>query len=402
MSQSFDAQRSMLGVLRVPRFRRLFLSHTISLLGDAFTWVGLALLAYELAGSESAIILGSALTLRVVAYVAVAPWAGALADRLDRRRIMIGADLVRMAVVAGLVVATEVWQVYALMVLLNIFTALFRPAFEASIPATAGAANTSRAIALSGATTELLGVLGPGIAGGIAALAGARWLFAVDAASFLLSGLMLLALRLPPHDAAASSGSWLGQTLEGTRLLWRVSSLRLALGLELAAAVSGAIILVNSVQLVRGVLDEGEAEYGWVMMGLGLGATVAALVFPRLSAWRRGTMIAGAAISALALVPVPLVGWVGVAMLWAIAGIGQNWVNLGAQTMIAEEFEPGVLGRVYGAHFAWSHLWWVGAYPLAGWLGSAHGVESFTIGGVIALVLTALVVVPLPFFARSR
>jgi MFS transporter, NRE family, putaive nickel resistance protein len=392
---------SIFGVLRIARFRRLYISHTVSLLGDAFTWIGLALLAYQLAGAESSIIVGSALTLRVIAYVVVAPGAGALADRFDRRWIMVAADLVRMLVVAGLFFATEVWQVYALMFVLNVFTALFRPAFEASIPETAGAADAPRAIALAGATTELLGVLGPGIAGGIAALVGTRWLFAIDAASFLLSGLVLLTLSLPRHDAETTPGTWLAQTLEGSRLLWRPPALRIVLGLELAAAISGAIILVNSVLLVRGVLREGESEYGWVMMGLGLGATLAALIFPRLKPWRRTVMMGGAAVSALALLPVALMGWTGIVALWALAGIGQNWVNLGAQTIIAEEFAPGVLGRVYGAHFAWSHLWWVGAYPLAGWLGSAFEVDAFAIGGAIALVLTG-VVIALSMVARRE
>jgi NRE family putative nickel resistance protein-like MFS transporter len=126
-------------------------------------------------------------------------------------------------------------------------------------------------------------------------------------------------------------------------------------------------------------------------MGFGLGATLAALLFPRLRRWRLGLMVAGAAISALALLPVPTMGWVGVAALWALAGAGQNWVNIGAQTLIAETFEQGVLGRVYGAHFAWSHLWWVGAYPIAGWLGARFAGAAFPYGGAIALALTVLI-----------
>lgn len=387
---SVASANGIFSVLLVGPFRRLYASHTVSLLGDAFTWIGLALLAYRLAGSESAVILGSALTMRVVAYVVVAPWAGALADRLDRRWLMVMADLVRMVVVAGMIIAFEVWHVYVLMLVLNVFTAIFRPAFEASIPETAGPENTPRAIALAGATTELLGVLGPGIAGGIAALVGAKWLFAADAVSFLLSGLLLLGLPLQRQAVASKDTSWFAQTREGTLRLWGAGPLRLALGLELVAAISGAVILVNSVLLIRGILGEGDAQYGWVMMGLGFGATVAALVFPRLKPWRRMVMICGALLSSIALLPAALVGWVGVAALWAFAGVGQNWVNLGAQTIIAEEFEPEVLGSVYGAHFAWSHLWWVGAYPIAGWLGSTYAHGAFLFGGSIALGLAAL------------
>ena len=69
-------------------FRRLYLSQTISLLGDAFTWVGIALLAYQFGGNHSAAILATALTLRVSAFIFFGPYAGVLADRIDRKKIL--------------------------------------------------------------------------------------------------------------------------------------------------------------------------------------------------------------------------------------------------------------------------------------------------------------------------
>ncbi len=74
--------------LRDKVFRRLYLSQTISLLGDAFTWVGIALLAFQFGGQNSAAILSTALTLRVTAFILFGPYAGVLADRIDRRKIM--------------------------------------------------------------------------------------------------------------------------------------------------------------------------------------------------------------------------------------------------------------------------------------------------------------------------
>lgn len=74
------------GVLRNPRFARLYAAQTVSQVGDALTWVALALLAYELAGANAAVVLGVALTLRVGAYVAISPWVGVLADRPQRSR----------------------------------------------------------------------------------------------------------------------------------------------------------------------------------------------------------------------------------------------------------------------------------------------------------------------------
>jgi NRE family putative nickel resistance protein-like MFS transporter len=76
------------GALRDKIFLKLYLSQTISLLGDAFTWVGTALLAFQFGGNHSAAILSTALTLRVTAFILFGLYAGVLADRIDRKKIM--------------------------------------------------------------------------------------------------------------------------------------------------------------------------------------------------------------------------------------------------------------------------------------------------------------------------
>src|SRR5829696_7505168 len=115
-------------------FRRLYLSQTISLLGDAFTWVGIALLAYQFGGDQSALILSTALTLRVTAFILFGPYAGVLADRIDRKKILYTTHFVRMAIVGCLPFVTAAWQIYVLIFFLNIFNAFFTPAYKAAIP----------------------------------------------------------------------------------------------------------------------------------------------------------------------------------------------------------------------------------------------------------------------------
>ena len=239
---------------------------------------------------------------------------------------------------------------------------------------------------LSSATNELLGVLGPGIAGGVAAFLGTRDIFFIDAATFLLSGVLIFTLpaRLQNEDASAADEQrvTVAAVLEGTRLLWKNTVMRYALLLELVAAMSGALILVNTVGLVRGQLHRPEAQYGWVMAAFGVGATVAALLVGVLTKRIRHTtfVVVGAALTSLAVLPANHVG-LGVLMgLWLLAGAGQNWVNLSTQTLIAEQTDEAHQGRVYGAHFAWSHLWWAFAYPLAGWLGTHFAHASFSWG----------------------
>ena len=169
--------------------------------------------------------------------------------------------------------------------------------------------------------------------------------------------------------------------------------MRRALLLELVAALSGALILVNTVGYVRGTLKMSEPDYGWVMTAFGVGATLAALAVGIFDSKRsvRRLLLVGASLTSLAVVPAGHSGFVLLLVLWLLAGAGQNWVNLGAQTVIANETEKTHHGRVYGAHFAWSHLWWAFAYPIAGLLGERAGRNSFLIGGGVSIAILLLV-----------
>lgn len=380
--------------LRNPAFAQLYAAQAISLLGDALTWVALALLAFELAGEGAGAVLGAALTLRVTAFVLFSPLGGALADRISRKSLMVLADLARVVIIGLMPLVTEVWQVYGLMFLLNMCTSFFTPAFQASIPQVTGKDDYPQAIALSGATTELLGVLGPGMAGGLAALMGARSLFWLDAATFMLSALLILTLKanLQLENQESTATTW-ADVREGSTRLWGDTPLRYALLLELVAAISGAWILVNTVVQVRGQLEQGEVAYGWVMAIFGVGATLAALAAGALDRQvpRIRLVLMGAVLTTVAILPANWVALAPLMVLWFVAGVGQNWVNLPTQTLIADRIPGELQGRVYGAHFAWSHLWWVFSYPLAGWLGSALPQSSFLSGGLVGLGLLLVI-----------
>jgi MFS transporter, NRE family, putaive nickel resistance protein len=156
--------------LRNLTFARLYLSQTINLVGDALTWVGLAFLAFELAGQDAGGILSIALTLRVTAFVLLSPLAGALADRRNRKSIMLFTHLGRMGLVCLLPFVTQTWQIYSIILLLSGFSAFFTPTYTATIPLVTGKEDYPQAIALSSATHQLLGILGPGLVGGVAVL----------------------------------------------------------------------------------------------------------------------------------------------------------------------------------------------------------------------------------------
>jgi MFS transporter, NRE family, putaive nickel resistance protein len=384
--------------LQNPTFARLYSAQITNLLGDALTWLGLALLAFELAGENSAVVLSAALTLRVTAFVLLSPFAGVLADRLERKTILVTTHLARMFIVSLLPFVNAVWQIYAIVFALNVFYAFFTPTYQATIPLVTGREDYPQAIALSSATFQLLGVLGPGMAGAIAAWVGARQVFFLDALTFLMAAVLIVTLPTQLRvehttDRDRPSGRTWQEVKEGTTRLFGNHYLRYALAMQLVTSVMGAQILVNTVGYVQGTLNLSSVQYGWVMAALGIGATLAAAAVGSLEQhWARTRVILlGAVILMIALLPASYVGLSLLLLLWLVAGAGQTLVNVTTQTLIADHTPTEFQGRVYGAQFAWSHFWWVLSYPLAGWSGSHQQQMPFLYGSLIGLVLLVVV-----------
>jgi MFS transporter, NRE family, putaive nickel resistance protein len=389
---------SWLQGLKNPIFARLYLAQTINLVGDALTWLGLALLAFELAGAQAGTVLAGTLTLRVMAFVVLSPIAGAIADRVDRKGMMMTTHLARMVIVCLLPFVTQIWQLYAIVLSLNVFYAFFTPTYTATIPLVTTEAERSQAIALSSATYQLLSVLGPGLAGSIAAFVGTRPVFFLDGITFLIAAILIF--RLPGQLMVAQhqqTTKTMSRTLQdirtGTRCLFLDPPIRYALALQLITAIAGAEILVNTVGYVQGTLHLGKVEYGWVMAAFGIGATLASIGLGHVPQKTNSIFwtSVGAFLITLGLLPANLADLSGLLLLWVIAGVGQTLVNVPTQTLIADRVAVEVQGRVYGAHFAWSHLWWGFSYPLAGWMINHFPAQNFFYSSLIGFVLLAIV-----------
>jgi NRE family putative nickel resistance protein-like MFS transporter len=388
-------------------FFKLYLSQTISLLGDAFTWVGIALLAFQFGGEHSAAILSTALTLRVTAFIIFGPYAGVIADRIDRKKIMYITHFVRMAIVGCLPFVTAAWQIYLLIFFLNIFNAFFTPAYQAAIPQSITTKKSySSGIALSNATNQLLAVLGPGLAGAVAAWLGAREIFFVDAASFIIAAVFILSL--PPLLVAKTGKRKIIQAkiytdiLKGTRLLFTNNAIRFALLIELVSAIAGAQILVNTVGYIKGQLHLTDKHYGYVMAAFGIGAAIAAFASGNFdkSKNRIASLLIGGGLICVSIAFGNYVDFITFFILWLIAGFSQTLAEMPSQILIAEKIPKEEHGKVYGAHFAWSHLWWAFAYPIAGFTGTRFQNKEFLIGAVISMVL--FVLITLIFYPRKN
>jgi NRE family putative nickel resistance protein-like MFS transporter len=382
----------------------MYLAQAVSLFGDAFTWLGLALLSYQFGPQRSAVILSTALTLRVMAFILFAPIAGVWADRANRKTIMVGTHFARMAVVACFPFVTQEWQLYALVFLLNIFYGFFSPAYRAAIPGTVPEQDYRPAVGLSAATFQLLGVLGPGVAGIFAAWIGPREIFLGDAASFLIAGVLLLSLpsNLGSAKKESAGSAWTAwrEVWEGMSLLFGHPYLRLALAAELLTAIAGAQILVNTIGHVKGEMGLDDQHYGWVMSALALGAALAAFLSGRLdrSPSRRSSLVLGTAMLGLAVAAAGQASFAWLLLLWLLAGAGQSLAEIPSETLIGESIEHRHQGKVYGAHFAVSHLWWAFSYPIAGRLGQLYPKQAFAWTGSFVLGLCLL----LGLWARAQ
>jgi MFS family permease len=197
----------ILSALESSRYRRIFAGQLVSQLGDWLDFVGLlTLVAYTWKGGPAG--LAAVTVSQALVYLLVAPVTGVLADRLPRRVTLVGSDLARAAIVLCYLLAPNIPVLLALMVVKVCFSTLFNPAEAAVIRETVPEDKLLQANALSELTTQVTKIAGPAIGGVLVVTVGVHATFVGDAASFLLSAVVLSTLRfarIEPEEREAST-----------------------------------------------------------------------------------------------------------------------------------------------------------------------------------------------------
>ncbi len=391
----------MLSPLSSPTYRRLFSAQVIALVGTGLTTVALSLLAYDLAEGNAGAVLGTALAIKMVAYVGVSPLAGSVAQRLPRRATLVSLDLVRAGGVACLPFVGEVWQVYALIFVLNAASAGFTPTFQATIPdILPDEGRYTRALSLSRLAYDLENLLSPALAGALIALTSYHWLFVGNAAGFIVSALLVLSVTLPTPSRGLETPGVLEGTVAGLRSYLATPRLRGLLSLNLAVAAGSAMVIVNTVVYVRETLERGETAVAVALAASGAGAMAAALALPRLleKVSDRPAMLGGGSlIGAGLLAGLVSPGFAAFLALWFAVGVGLSLVQTPTGRLLRRSAAPEHRPALFSAQFSLSHACWLLTYPLAGWIGSAYGLSvAFVVlaGLAAASVLAAALLWP--------
>lgn len=387
----------MLAVLRDVTYAKLFSAQVLALLGTGLLTVALGLLAFDIAGDAAGAVLGTALTIKMVAYVGVAPLMAALVDRLPTKAVLVGADLVRLSIALLLPLVTDTWQIYLLVFVLQSASATFTPAFQSVIPAVLPEPRDyTRALSLSRLAYDLEALLSPAIAAALLTVVGYGNLFVGTAAGFAASAALVVATRLParPVDPAPPT---LWQRLPlGVSIFARTRTLRFLMITNVVVAAGTAIVLVDSVVYARSVFGLDDTALALALACYGLGSLAVALNVPRIVE-RVGvirTMTAGVVVIAAGLVAAVAVtvvatvtgaGWFALLAVWATLGAGTSLVNTPSSRLLADASTPQNRNLVYTAQFALSHACFLIAYPIAGWLGAVSLTAAAGVLTVLAL-----------------
>lgn len=377
----------MLKTLRDPTFRHLFAAQVVALVGTGLATVALGLLAWQLAGDNAGAVLGTALAIKMVAYVTLAPVAAAIAERLPRRAFLVALDLIRAGVIAFLPFVDQVWQVYVLIFFLQAASAGFTPAFQAVIPdVLKDEDDYTNALSLLRLAEDLEQLASPMLAALLLTVVSFPVLFAGTTLGFVASALLVVTARLPDPVRGEDSHFWADVT-KGIRIYTRTPRLRGLMVMEAAVAAAGAMVYVNTVVLVQARLGLGEEAVALVFAGFGAGSMLAAFLLPRIlnRLEDRSVMISGAALMVAGVALVPLVGSLpALIALWVVIGFGFSLTQTPIGRIINRSAREADRGAVFAAQFALSHACWLVTYPLAGWVGAGAGLS------VAALVLAAI------------
>lgn len=393
MTRSPSPRVGLRAVFAHPGYRRLWSARTVSQAGDVFATVALALLVFDLTGTALGV--SAVVFAEIIPVLLLAPMAGTLVDRLPRVAVMVAADVWRAALAAALIfVGHNVVAVYAIAVGLSVGAVLFNPAANSALPTLVEdeelvAANSgiwTAAVLSQIALAPLAGILYTAL--------GAAPAFGINAASFALSAIVLLGLRLPASPARTERRGFFADAAAGVRLLGADRLLR-ALGAgQLLAALSAGATSALLVVLARDHLALPASGYGLLLGAIGIGAALGPFLLTRLVADpRRPVFVFGPyvlrglvdlALATFTALPLALVAF-------AVYGMGTSSGAVTFNSLLQTHTPIHARGRIFASFDVFWQLGRLLSLLIGGVLAAALGIGAvYYLGGALLLLAAAI------------
>ena len=378
-------------------FRWFWFSRAVSYVGDGIALVALVLHVQETSGSGTAV---GGLLLAIALPSLLGPVAGSIADRVDRRRMMIVCEVGQGIVyLATAIFLPGYGALLALVAVASVLARCVAPAASSSVPSLVPGEDLVGANAWLGTALNLQVAFGGLLGGLLVAGVGVRWALVIDAGTFLASALALAKVPLLPSQAMGVEVSFARTVRDGIGFVAKHAVARAVIVTLFVGVAFAAVDNVALVFLTRDDLGGGEAAFGVVSSAFGFGMLAASLALTR---WERlvsaraaflgGWFLTAAGTLATGLAP----AIAGAVVAQGIGGIGNGVGNVGGDTLIQRSVPSAMLGRVFGlvktAAFLGSGL----AYAIGGVLVdvmspravfvlASAGVLAASIGGVFLL-----------------
>jgi len=377
-------------LLKTPGGVRPFLAASFqSSIGNAIGYIALLLLAYDMTGSAWAV--SAVLLAEFVPAIALGPFFGALADRHSRRVLVVTADLLRCVAFVALAFAGSLPALIGLALVAGTGGALYQPAAKSALPGLAGE-HADRAMAALVASWSAAAMVGPGLGAGLLVLVSSADLLLVNAATFLLSAIVLVRLPLDapgrasaPAAAATAAGDAPGHGVRaGLKGVRTVPGLGVVVGAGAATTLAFSMMNVAEPLLARQELETGGTGFALLVCAFGIGSTIGALR-GRASGWAMLGTLAGGGLALVASALVPSVAVA--AVTFFVTGLFAGAFMSSEHQLITRLSPEAVLGRVFGLKDSLDAVALCGAF-VAGALIASHSDARvvFAVGGAAALV----------------
>jgi predicted MFS family arabinose efflux permease len=351
-----ETTRSFRAVFANPQLRKLQIAFAGSVTGEWGFLVALVVYANEHGGAKS---VSAILVIRWVASALTAPWLAYFADRYPRERVMLVADLSRVAAMAGMAAAAFTGASPVIIFVLAGFMAVasktFRPAQAALLPLLAESPEELTAANATSTAIESVGTfVGPALGGLLLAAASVGWVFVADALTLVWSALFVIQLHSRPvvAQAPAERKSTFREVVAGFSTLAAERDARLIVFLYFCQTIVAGALRVLIVVTALDLLDIGNSGLGFLNAAMGVGGILGVVLAFALIGRRRlasdfgfGLVLIGAGLALIGVWPTVL----GAIILVAVFGIGNTLVDVSGVTLLQRAVRDEVLGRVFGA-----------------------------------------------------